>query len=178
MPGSWGRGSRRGGARSASSARNAREVKAVPVVGAERQLGRSDRPGHGRLVEDRAGLLGAAADVERPAADLAGAAVDDRVRARRPGPRSWPYAGADRAARRGRSRAAAVAPAGDDAAADVLAHQPLHPLAIDRPDEVSAGHRRDYAGAVVGFSRATPRIAFSACESARRWPFGRRAGRR
>ena len=49
------------------------------VVGAKRQLARPDRPCRRRFVDDGDRLGGAAADVQAPAADLAGAAGDRRA---------------------------------------------------------------------------------------------------
>ena len=49
------------------------------VVGPERQLAGPDLVGRDRSVDDSGGLLRATADVQAPARDLPGAAVDDRV---------------------------------------------------------------------------------------------------
>ena len=51
------------------------------VVGAERQPARLDPAGGDRGVDEFDRLVGAAAKLERPADDLAGAAVDRRVHA-------------------------------------------------------------------------------------------------
>src|SRR5439155_4010219 len=85
------------------------------VIRTEHELARLDPVPRRRVVDDRDCFVGAAAQLELPADDLAGAAVDDRhsdtsSRARPPTRSSDPAATTAVAVRPGRSRAASCAP--------------------------------------------------------------------
>src|SRR6476659_7330009 len=105
-----------------------------PVVGPERQLARTDPPLADGSVEDGGRLGGTAADVERPADDLAGAAVDRGVQVA-PAVLGDPDAGhveVPELVGAGDLEVAGPPPTALSALGlqqGVLAHQPLHPLA-------------------------------------------------
>ena len=117
------------------------------VVGAERELARLDPVRADGLLDHGDRFVGAAAQAELPADDLAGAAVDDRVQVAPavlgdpdevmsscqscPGRSTWKKPGR----RRRRERAAAL----DQ---PPLPHHPQHPLAVDRAARACAARTR------------------------------------
>ena len=122
-------------------------------MGAERQAPGSDVALGEGMLDHNDGLLRAAADVKRPADDLARAAVNRRVEI-------VPAVLGDPDRRhvqmpkliRSRDLEEAGPPATRLRALGlqqpVLAHQPLHALAVDASAEVTAGEPRDHPGAV------------------------------
>ena len=60
----------------------------------------------------------------------------------------------------------------------VLAHQPLHPLAIDPLTKVAAGQGGDHPVAVERVLSRNAEDRLLGARQARRWPFGGRLGRR
>ena len=121
-----------------------------PVIRAERQLAGLDVVSLRGLVDDGDRFVGAAAQAQLPADDLAGAAVDDRVQVR-PAVLGdpdrghvelpelpWPLDDEE---------AGPLAPCEWAAALDQLPlpHHPQHPFAVHRPSELLPGQRSNHA---------------------------------
>ena len=123
------------------------------VVGSERQVAGSDAAAGDGVVDERGRLLAAAAQLERPADDLAGAAVDRRVQVA-PTVLGNPDRGHVQVpelvgaldAEEARTTPPAKRPV--PLQQPLLAHHPLRPLAIDLAAELAARQRRHHPGAV------------------------------
>src|SRR5712691_2972590 len=136
------------------------------VVRAERQLARFDAVQRDGRFDDGDRFVGAAAQLELPGDDLAGAAVDDRVQVA-PAVLGNPDAGhvelPELAGPLDPEEAGPLPPLEWTAALDQLPlpHHPQDALAVDRDPEPAADERADHAVAVGRFASASSTIAAS-----------------